>query len=112
MNAMVTTNEEAEESWLSAEAVIQSFLDAVATRSTELPSGVEVGEACLWLLVLLAADPNGDGQRLSGELLECPAAVSLLALEFRVKSFLQAALAELERQARPADPTQSDFDLF
>ena len=109
---LVKSEEDATDQWLSAEAVIESFLEAAIARSIDLPSGIEVGEACLCLLVILAADPNGDGLRLCGELLESSAVVSLLSLEPRVKSFLQAALVELERQARLLEPTPLELDIF
>lgn len=112
MVAQVKTDEDAADHWLSAEAEIERFLDAAVSRSAEIPSGSALGEACLWLVVLLAADPNGDGIELCGELLASSAAVSLLPLEPRVRSFLQAATTELERQAQPDVRMPIETDLF
>lgn len=110
--ALTMTDEGAADQWLSAEYVIQSFLEAAITRSADLPTGVEVGEACLCILVVLAADPNGDGLRLCGELLESSAVVPLLSMAPRINAFFQAALVELERQAQMADPSPSVSDIF
>nr|WP_172689823.1 hypothetical protein [Pseudomonas fluorescens]ASI38086.1 Hypothetical protein [Pseudomonas fluorescens]AWH58683.1 Hypothetical protein [Pseudomonas fluorescens] len=105
------------ERWLDAEGVLDSYVRAAEERTADLPSRLQLAEACFYLISAVGLIRDDDNIQLVAELLTPEFGIELYGLLPRIKRLMNEALDKLaelavaEAKVDDSSPT-ADFDLF
>lgn len=117
-NSPRADEEAAKDLWLEAEKVVETYIGAAESRSTNMPGTKELGEACFWLL-FMSGNLNDDAHyHLVVELLTPGRGHKFFALLPRVRALRDAVFSAMEPQPKgpSADSTAAhhptEDDIF